>query len=172
MTNKLFGLLIASGLVLTGPVACKDENEAADKQEVAVKALDASANGSPVAAEFIGFTGDGDERGLEVLLYNSGDKTAAGYVLVARYYDADDQVLRVKPGTPFEKDTDFTSLSGGRYKCEPQKNATLKVDGRALSVPAEAKRAEILVTKVDAIASDGNTIEDWFSQDNFNEWPD
>ena len=42
-----------------------------------------------------------------------------------------------------------------------------------LKVPPAAKRAEVLVSKVNAIASDGNTIEDWWSQEgNFGEWPE
>jgi len=129
------------------------------------------ANGSPIAAEFAGFfDAKGGERGVKVHLYNYGDKTAAGYVLLARYYDDKDTLLKVKPGTPFEKDTAFTSLSGRRYMCKPKAHATLEVD--MLNVPPEAKRAEILVSKVDAVGADGMKVEDWWSQDQWSEWPE
>ena len=170
MKNTLPKFLLAFALAPILPMGCKGDKPA-EKQEAEVKALPAPANGSPIAAEFVEFTGDGDERGMRVLLYNTGDKTAAGYFLIARYYDADDKLLRVKVGTPFEKDTDFTSLSGGRYKCEPKKNATLDLDGMMLSVPAEAKRAEVLMTKVSAVGADGMAIEDWWSQEG-DDWPE
>jgi hypothetical protein len=170
VTNKLPKLIIAAGLALSLPIGCKDKDKDA-KQEVEVKTLAAPAHGSPVAAEFVKFIGEGEERGMEVLLYNTGDKTAAGYFLLARYYDADDKLLMVKPGTPFEKDTDFTSMSGGRYKCEPKHNTTLTIEGDFLAIPAAATRAEVLITRVDAIGEDGMAIENWWSQDHFNEWP-
>ncbi len=128
------------------------------------------ANGSPLAAEFVGFGGSGAERTVKARLYNFGDKTAAGYVILARYYDADDKIMKVKPGTPFEKDTDFMSLSGNKYKCEPKKNATIEID--MMNVPEGAKRAELLVSKVDAVAADGMKLEDWWSQDRWSEWPE
>jgi hypothetical protein len=169
VTTKLCKLLVIAGLTLSVPLGCKDKE--ADKPKVEVKVLDAAANGSPIAVEFVKFIGEGEKRGLEVLLYNSGDKTAVAYFFLFRYYDADGKLLKVKPGTPFEDETDFTSMSGGKYKCEPKQNATLEIDGDIVSVPAEAARVEILATQVRAMAADGNTIEDWWSQENFNEWP-
>jgi hypothetical protein len=163
-------LLVIAGLTLCAPLGCKDKDGDSPAAEE-VKVLEAPANGSPVAAQFVKFTGEGDERGMEVLLYNTGDKTAASYILLFRYFDADDNILKVKPGTPFEKDSDFTSMSGGKYKCEPSKNKTLQVDHEIVAVPAAAVRAEILLSKVGAIASDGKAIEDWWSQENFSEWP-
>lgn len=163
---KLLSALVIVGLTLGAPLGCKDKDA---KEEAPVEVLDAASNGSPVAAKFVKFTGEGEGRGMEALLYNSGDKPAVAYFLLFRYYDANDELLKVKPGTSFEKDTDFTSMSGNKYKCEPKKNTTLEIEG--ISVPADAVRAEILVTKVSTVGSDGNTIEDWWSQDDWNEWP-
>jgi hypothetical protein len=169
VTTQPSKLLIFAVLALALPLGCKDKPADAPKAELQV--LDAASNGSPISAKLVKFTGEGEGRGMEVLLYNTSDKTAASYFFLFRYYDANDKPLKVKPGTPFESDTDFTSMSGGKYKCEPKQNATLEIDGRIVAVPAEAVRAEILATQVRAIAADGNTIEDWFSQDNFNDWP-
>ncbi len=126
-------------------------------------------NGSPVAAEFVKFIKGKRGDGVRVHLYNFGDKTAVAYVIVFRYYDEAGNLLKVKPGTPFEKDTDFMSLSGRSYKCGAKKHATIDVD--MLNVPKEAKRAEALVTKVRS-TPDGMKIEDWWSQENWSEWPE
>ena len=150
------------------PLACGSK-EAEDKPPE-VEVLPAATNGSPVAVEFTEFTGTG-ERGMKVLAYNSGDKTAAAYFLLFRYYDASDKLLKVKPGTPFESDFGFTSMSGNKFKCEPKQNVTIEIDPMLADVPAEAVRAEILASQVRALASDGNTIEDWWSQDQWGEWP-
>lgn len=161
-------ILIAT--LLTVPLACDkgDDKKAEQKVEVLPKA----SNGSPVSAKLVEFIGEGEERGMKLELYNHGDKTAASYVFLFRYYDGDDKLLKVKPGTPFEDDTDFTSMSGNPYKVEPGKNATVEIDGILVSVPKDAARAEVLTSRVGAIAADGNTIEDWFSQDSFSDWPE
>lgn len=169
MTTPLRKLLVIAGLTLALPLGCKDKE--ADKPKVEVKALEPASNGSPISVEFVEFTGEGEGRGMEVLLYNTGDKTAVAYHFLFRYYDANDKLLKVKPGTPFEGDTDFTSMSGGKYKCEPKQNNTLEIDGVIVSVPADAVRAEIYASSVRSLAADGNTIEDWWSQENFGEWP-
>jgi hypothetical protein len=168
VTTKLRSLLVIASLAFAIPLGCKGKEEDQPKE---VKVLEAASNGSPISVEFVKFTGEGEGRSMEVLLYNTGDKTAAAYHFLFRYYDADDKLLKVKPGTPFEDDTDFTSMSGGRYKCEPKQNNTLEVDGDIISVPTEAVRAEILATQVRALAADGNKIEDWWSQENWSEWP-
>jgi hypothetical protein len=167
VTAKLRPFLIFASLALAVPLGCGDKQEDKPKE---VKVLEAASNGSPISVEFVKFTGEGEGRGMEVLLYNTGDKTAAAYFFLFRYYDANDKLLRVKPGTPFEDDTDFTSMSGGRYKCEPKQNNTLEIDGDMIAVPAEAVRAEILATQVRA-SPDGKVIEDWWSQENWSEWP-
>lgn len=168
--HRIVRLPLFVALALAVPLACGKKEE--DKKAEEVKELPEASNGSPLSVELVEFVGEGEERGLKVRLYNHGDKTAAGAMLLFRYYDAGDKLLKVKPGTPFEKDNDFTSVSGGRYKCEPKKNATFELDGRMLAVPADATRVEILASKVDAIAADGKTIEDWWSQENFADWPE
>ncbi|MFV8749645.1 hypothetical protein ACNOYE_03725 [Nannocystaceae bacterium ST9] len=166
MLAKLARTLVLS-LVTLAPLACDKQ---AKDEPPAVEVLPAPTNGSPIAAKFVEFTGEG-ERGMNVLLYNSGDKTAASYFLLFRYYDASDKLLKVKPGTPFESDQGFTSMSGGRYKCEPKQNVKVEIDPVLADVPAEAVRAEVLATSVQALGADGRTIEDWWSQDNLNQWP-
>ena len=166
---KLARYPIIAALALTIPLGCGKKEEPPKVEEV--KVLPEASNGSPVAVELVEFVGEGEERGLKIRLYNHGDKTAAGMMLLFRYYDASDKLLVVKPGTPFEKDNDFTSVSGGKYKCEPKKNASFELDGRMLAVPADAARVEILASRVDALAADGKAIEDWWSQEQFSEWP-
>ncbi|HVH99035.1 MAG TPA: hypothetical protein VM869_10005 [Enhygromyxa sp.] len=168
MTTKLSKLLILATLALAAPLGCKDKEAETPKE---VKVLEAASNGSPISAELVKFTGEGEGRGMEVLLYNTGDKTAVAYFLLFRYYDANDKLLKVKPGTPFEADHDFTSMSGNKYKCEPKQNVTLEIEGDFIAVPPEAVRAEILASQVRSVAADGTTIEDWWSQENFGEWP-
>jgi len=170
--KQLARIVVVVGLSLGTLTACgkdKAQEEESDKPEQ--KIPPEASNGSPVAVEFVKFEGEGEERGLELHVYNFGDKTAASYTFLLRYYDGDDKLLKVKPGTPFEKDHDFTSMSGGRYKCASKGHANLELDGRMLGVPAEAVRVEVLASKVDAIAADGKTIEDWWSQENWSEWP-
>ncbi|PRP92075.1 hypothetical protein ENSA5_51690 [Enhygromyxa salina] len=169
--HKLAQLPIVVALAMALPLGCGKKDDTEAKAE-AVKVLPEASNGSPLAVELVEFIGEGEERGMKVRLYNHGDKTAAGAMLLFRYYDASDKLLKVKPGTAFESDSDFTSISGGRYKCEAKKNATFELDGRMLAVPADAARVEILASKVSALAADGNTIEDWWSQENFSDWPE
>jgi hypothetical protein len=78
------------------PLGCRREEAKGPPVEVLPAA-------SPISVRFLEFTGEG-ERGLKVLLYNSGDKPAAAYQFLFRYYDANDKLLRIKPGTPFEDD--------------------------------------------------------------------
>lgn len=169
MLPRLSLVALLSFVPLTAVLGCKDE--APEKKEEEVKVLPEASNGSPISVELVEFIGEGEERGMKVRLYNKGDKTAAGLMILFRYYDGSDKLLKVKEGTPFESDSDFTSVSGGRYKCEPKKNATFELDGKMLAVPAAATRVELLASKVQAIAADGKTIEDWWSQENFSEWP-
>lgn len=168
MLTKLARSLVLASLVFVAPLGCTKEVE--DKP-AEVKVLAAASNGSPIAVEFVAFQGEGEGRSMDVLLYNSGDKSAVAYFFLFRYYDASDKLLKVKVGTPFESDHGFTSMSGNKYKCEPKQNATLEIDGMLADVPAEAVRAEVLATQVRALAADGVLIEDWWSQDNFGEWP-
>lgn len=161
--------VLVAALALSLPLGCGGKKDD-EKQQEEVKVIPQHANGSPVAVEFIEFTGEG-ERGLKLRLYNHGDKTAVAMHLLFRYYDANDQLLKVKVGTPFESDTAFTSVSGRPYKCEPGKNATIEIEGGFIDAPAEAVRAEIVASSVRSLAADGNTIEDWWEQENWSEWP-
>lgn len=167
--SRLSTVPVLACLALAVPLMACDKKE--DKAEEEIVKLDKASNGAPVSIEVYEFIGEGEERGMKVRLYNWGDKASAGGTILFRYFDTEGKPLKVKPGTAFEKDTDFTSVSGGKYGCKPGENATFEIDGRMVSVPPEAVRAEALMSKVSAIAADGNTIEDWFSQDDFTEWP-
>jgi hypothetical protein len=168
---RLAKLPVALLLALTLPTGCGAKQEEEKKVE-AVKELPKASNGSPVSVELVELVGDGAERGMKVRLYNHDEsKTAAAMMLLFRYKDASGNPLKVKVGTPFEADTDFTSVSGNKYKCEPKKNATFELDGRMLGVPAEAATVEILASSVSTLAADGVTIEDWWSQERASEWP-
>lgn len=170
MFRRAFDLPLALVLALALPLGCESKQD--DKKAEEVKELPKAINGSPISAELVEFVGEGESRGMKVRLYNHDEsKTLVGMMLLFRYKDASGNLLKVKVGTPFESDTDFTSLSGNRFKCEPKKNATFEIDGDILAVPAEAASAEILVSTARSLAADGKTIEDWWSQENFGEWP-
>ncbi len=152
-------------------LACgKGEATKEDTPAVEQTIPDKPFNGSPVAATFEGFVGKGEGRGVELHLYNFGDQRADSFVVVLRYYDDKDTLLRVKPGTPFESDSDFTSLSGNSYACDPKAHNTIELDGRLFSVPTEAARAEALVTRVSQIVN-GEAPKELFSQDSWQDWP-
>ena len=171
--HRLARLALTAVLLAAVPsVAGCGKDKAADEKEEEVEVIPQAATGSPVAVKLVEFVGEGEERGMKLELYNHGDKTAAGMTLLFRYYDASDKLLKVKEGTPFEKEHDFTSVSGGRYKVAAKKNASVELEGMMVSVPAAATRVEVLASKVDALAADGKTIEDWWSQDSFTEWPE
>jgi hypothetical protein len=140
-----------------------DKTGGGDEAEVA-----RPTNGSPVGATFVKFIDGRDGRGVQARLHNFGDKPAAGYVILARYYDDQGALLKVKPGTAFEEDHDFTSLSGNKYRCDPGKDCTLDIE--MLSAPEAATRAELVISKVDT--ADGMKIENWWQQEGgWSEWP-
>jgi uncharacterized protein YcfL len=162
----LMGLILA----LTLPLGCGAKDE--EKQAEVVKELPKASNGSPISAELIEFTEEEGGRGMKVRVYNHDEsKTAVAYTLLFRYKDASGAALKVKVGTPFEDDTDFTSLSGKSFEAKPKKNGTLELDAMILAVPAEAASVDILVSSVRSLAADGVMIEDWWSQENWSEWP-
>jgi hypothetical protein len=167
--SKLARSLVLASVIVTIPLGCGKDS----KQEPApVEVLPAAVNGSPVSVKFVEFTdGEDGERGMKIKLYNHGDKVAVAYVFRFRYFDANDQSLKVSVGTPFESDHGFTSMSGNRYKCKPEQNNTLEIDGKLADVPAGAVRAEILASEVRTVASDGITIEDWWMQEDWSKWP-
>jgi hypothetical protein len=96
--------------------------------------------------------------GLDVDVYNFSDKKVAQYGILMRYYDASGQVLKVKPGTAFEKDHDFWSMSGRKFAVEPKSWASFRIDH--LEVPAGAVKAEVLASRVTALAADGVKFEE------------
>jgi hypothetical protein len=170
MLRRALKLPLALILALALPLGCGAKDE--DKKAEEVKELPKAINDSPVSAELVEFVGEGAERGMKVRVYNHDEsKTAVAYTLLFRYKDASGAPLKVKVGTPFEDDTDFTSLSGFKFKAEPKKNGTFELETGIVSVPAEAASAEILVSSVRSLAADGSTIEDWWSQENWSEWP-
>jgi len=109
--------------------------------------------GAPVAFEVKAVKKDG----LDVRAYNFSDKGVAQYSILMRYYDSDGQVIKTKPGTAFEKDFDFWSMSGKHYLIGPKSWASFEIDH--LEVPEGAVKAEVLVRSVTALASDGMHFE-------------
>lgn len=170
---RLAKLPVVLLLSLSLPLGCGQGAKEDEKKVEEVKELPKASNGSPIAVELVEFVGQGAERGMKIRLYNHDDKkTAVAMMLLFRYKDASGKLLKVKVGTPFESDTDFTSVSGNKYKCEPKKNATFELDGRMLAVPAEAASVEILASSVSALGADGSAIEDWWKQEGMaSEWP-
>jgi hypothetical protein len=158
-TRLLLGLL---GILLT---ACG--KKAADSTPPPPQ----PATGAPIAFVEKGLK-PGANRGGEVAVkaYNFADKPVAQYMLLFRYYDKAGKVLKVKAGTPFEKEFDFMSLSGIKYKCAAKSWCGFTVDN--LDVPADAARADVLASRVTALKDDIH-FEDkpMFSLDNAMEWP-
>ncbi len=108
------------------------------------------ATGAPVAFEAKSFKAGADRGGeVEVRGYNFSDQPVGQYMLLFQYKDASGAVLKVKPGTPFEKDFEFMSLSGNKYKCEPKSWCSFKVDN--LDVPDKTASVEVLASRVTAI---------------------
>ena len=77
------------------------------------------ATGAPLAFTVQKVT-PGERGSIAVKAYNFSDKTVAGYGIMMRYADKAGQRVKVKVGTPFEKDFDFWSMSGRRYACKPR----------------------------------------------------
>jgi hypothetical protein len=115
------------------------------------------ATGAPIAFEAKSFKPGEDRKGsIDVKAYNFADKDIAQYWLLFRYHDAAGAVLKVQPGTPFEKDFDFMSLSGGRYTCSAKSWCSFTI--KNLNVPANTAKIEVLARSVSAV-KDGK-IED------------
>lgn len=122
--------------------------------------------GAPVAC----VAGELGKEGVVTRCYNFSDKTTASYQFVVQYKDKDGAVLKVKPGTAFEKDFDFMSMSGRKYSIKPKSWTEIEID--MLEVPEGAATAEVMVTRVGAVAPDGMTIEDlWTYEGGSFEWP-
>lgn len=158
--GKLLSIsLLSMGLL----VACGNKDGGTKHNE-----LTQQANGSPVAAEFLGFTGEGEDRQNKVHLQNFGDKKAGGYTVLMKYFDESGNVIVLKKGTAFEKEHDFTGLSGNKYSVEAKSHATIEVAGM-VAPPDNAKTAKIVLTRVDAI-SEGKIVPWWKSETSG--WPE
>ena len=107
---------------------------------------------------------------LDVSVYNFADRAVVMYWFLIRYKDADGEVMKIKPGTAFESETEHMSVSGNKYKTNPNSWSSLEIS--MLDVPEDAKTAEVIVKSVSAMAKDGVTIEeaDLWSMEGI-EWP-
>jgi hypothetical protein len=139
-------------------VACGGKSEAPPAKPL---------TGAPVAF----FATSLSPKGVELKAYNFSDKTVAEYIVLIRYKDAAGKVIKVKTGTPFEADFDWTSMSGGRYMCKPTSWCTFGT--KMFEAPADAKSADVVAAEVTAATSDGHTEEKpLFSLENkMHSWP-
>ena len=136
--------LLVLGFVLAACGGKKKDNEAPPPQP---------STGAPVAFVATGFKAGADREGsIDVKAYNFSDKKVAQYWLLFRYSDASGNVIKVKPGTPFEKDHDFMTLSGNKFKCDPK--SWCKFTIKNLEVPANTAKVEVLAKSVTALKDD------------------
>ena len=159
-------LVLLSSLVLLPAAACgkKGASEAPPPAK--------PASGSPMAFEVTKVTPGADHTGaIKLRGYNFGDKTIGQYLILMRYTDAAGKPLKVKVGTPFEKDTDFWSMSGNKYKCAPKHWCDFEVDH--LDVPTDAVKAEVVAGQLTALGPDGMKFEDkpLYDTGNGMDWP-
>lgn len=149
---------------------------------LAVPACGGAASDAPPAKPFTGApiafqvtkvtTGDRDHGALALKAYNFSDKTVAQYAILMRYTDQAGAVVKVKPGTPFEKDHDFYSMSGKHYLCKPKSWCSFELD--SLEIPAAAAKAEVLASSVTALKADGFHFEEdelWSLPGGSFDWP-
>jgi len=116
------------------------------------------STGAPIAFEAKSFKAGDDRKGsIDVKAYNFSDKKVGQYWLLFRYSDASGAVLKVQPGTAFEKDFDFMTLSGNRYACDPKSWCSFTI--KNLNVPANTAKVEVLAKSVTAL-KDGARFED------------
>ena len=165
-------LMLLTALTLVAACGKSNDGKSGGADKASAPAPKAKpVNGAPIAVEFDTIDRSGKRPMVHVKAYNFGDKKSAGYVFVAKFFDKDGKLLKNKPGTPFEKDHAFTSMSGGmKNVCAPKTWCNLKV--WFPDPPEKAKKAELFVTKVDALAADGQKIEEWWQQEEgFSDWP-
>lgn len=128
------------------------------------------ATGAPIALEAKSFKPGTNRNGsVEVKAYNFSDKRVAHYWLLFRYTDATGNVLKVKPGTAFEKDHDFMTLSGNRFTCEPKSWCGFHIDH--LYVPDNTAKVEVLAKSVTAVDSNGKHEGEPLFRLEGTEWP-
>jgi hypothetical protein len=122
-------------------------------------------SGSPVACVVDKIGPDS----VDISAYNFADKPTAQYMFLIQYKDKDGNVLKVKPGTPFEDDHEFMSMSGRSFMIQPKAWATMTID--MLEPPAGAASAEVIASKVGVVV-DGQKIEDyWELEGGWSDWP-
>jgi hypothetical protein len=121
MLVRSVAVLVVAALV----VACGKKGESG-AAAAAQPPPEAPYTGAPVAFEAVEVSKDA----LRVRAYNFADKAVAQYMIVMRYLDAGGQPLKVKAGTPFEADFDFTSFSGRKFKVEPKSWGAFTIDPR------------------------------------------
>jgi hypothetical protein len=142
---SLRNLLIAAVCVVV--VACGGKK---DSKPAPAKPF----TGAPVAVEVTKLNKDS----VDVDVYNFADRPVVAYWFLIRYKDADGKVLKVKPGTPFEKDSEFMTMSGNKYKTAPSSWSSFRIE--MLEPPDGAKTAEVIVRSVSAASKDGTMVED------------
>jgi hypothetical protein len=130
-------------------------------------------NGAPLAFQVVKLHPGADRDGkLDVKAYNFSDRELAGYTVAVHYTDDQGKLIKVGVGTPFEKDTAWTSMSGQGFQCKPK--AWCSFDIEMIEVPASTKKAEVALTGATALKADGFTFEDgryWESPKGMGEWP-
>src|SRR6185369_16584476 len=90
------------------------------------------STGAPIAFEVTAI----HPQSLDVRAYNFSTQIVAQYSILIRYLDASGQPIKVKPGTPFEKDFASWSMSGRSYECAPTSWCKFRLD--RLEVPSGA----------------------------------
>lgn len=131
------------------------------------------ATGAPIVFQVTKLTpGDKHNGVLTVKAYNFSDKPVAGYSIMFRFKDQAGALIKLKVGTPFEKDFDSWSMQGPDMLCKPKSWCGFEIDH--LDVPANAANAEVIADSVRAIASDGVKFEPdaiWELPGSRMEWP-
>ncbi len=159
--GKLLTLsFLSSALLFT---ACGDKKGGEKQNE-----LTRQANGSPVSAELIEFTGEGEQRKNKIHLQNFGEKKAGGYMLLMKYFDEAGNAIVLQKGTQFEKEFDFTGLSGNKYSVDAKSHATIEIAGM-VPPPDNAKNVKLVFTRVDSI--EAGKIVPWWSAKFSSGWP-
>jgi hypothetical protein len=127
------------------------------------------ATGAPIAFEAKSFkVGDTRKGSIDVKAYNFSDQKLGRYWLLFRYSDASGAVLKVQPGTSFEKDFDFMTLAGGRYSCDAKSWCSFTI--KNLNVPEKTAKVEVLARSVTAI-KDGKFADTPLFEIKSMDWP-
>jgi hypothetical protein len=158
LTITVAVLLAAAPLAACG----KSESSSSSKSDAPPEKPSTGAPATFIVDKF-------DATSLDVRVYNFSDKKIAGWGVLMRYYDDKGNVLKVKTGTPFEKDFDFWSMSGRRYIVEPASWASIKIDD--IEVPKGTAKAEVLASRMSAVNADGTAVGEPVFSMSMMEWP-